>query len=41
MLAPRERHLRYDQLGVYKYLMRVPLGERVLLATVARLTAER
>ena len=26
---PRERHLRYDELGVYKYLLRVPPGERV------------
>jgi sugar diacid utilization regulator len=29
VLRPRERHLRYDQLGVYKYLLRVPPGERV------------
>ena len=25
----RARHLRYDELGVYKYLLRVPPGERV------------
>ena len=24
-----QRHLRYDELGVYKYLLRVPPGERV------------
>jgi DNA-binding PucR family transcriptional regulator len=29
VLRPRERHLRYDELGVYKYLLRVPPGERV------------
>jgi DNA-binding PucR family transcriptional regulator len=29
VLRPRERHLRYDELGVYKYLLRVPRGERV------------
>ena len=29
VLRPRERHLRYDALGVYKYLLRVPPGERV------------
>ena len=29
VLAPGARHLRYDQLGVYKYLLRVPPGERV------------
>ena len=27
--APGERHLRYDQLGVYKYLLRVPPGDPV------------
>ena len=29
VLRPRARHLRYDELGVYKYLLRVPPGERV------------
>lgn len=29
VLRPRGRHLRYDELGVYKYLLRVPPGERV------------
>ena len=29
VLRPRERHLRYDELGVYKYLLRVPPGDRV------------
>ena len=29
VLRPGERHLRYDQLGVYKYLLRVPPGDPV------------
>jgi DNA-binding PucR family transcriptional regulator len=29
VLRPRERHLRYDDLGVYKYLLRVPPGDPV------------
>jgi DNA-binding PucR family transcriptional regulator len=29
VLRPRERHLRYDELGVYKYLLRVPPGDPV------------
>jgi len=29
VLRPRERHLRYDDLGVYKYLLRVPPDARV------------
>ncbi len=29
MLRAGQRHLRYDQLGVYKYLLRVPPGDPV------------
>jgi DNA-binding PucR family transcriptional regulator len=29
VLRAGARHLRYDELGVYKYLLRVPPGERV------------
>ncbi len=29
VLRPGERHLRYDELGVYKYLLRVPPGDPV------------